>query len=59
MDGTHHIVTLNSGWSPETTLRAEDPCHWPGQTTLLAAEQGANSSENPLTCGSAQDDAAG
>ena len=32
INGANHIVILNTEWSPETTLQAEDRCHRPGQT---------------------------
>ncbi len=32
INGANHIIILNSEWSPETTLQAEDRCHRPGQT---------------------------
>jgi superfamily II DNA or RNA helicase/SAM-dependent methyltransferase len=32
INGANHVVILNTEWSPETTLQAEDRCHRPGQT---------------------------
>ncbi|MCJ7551156.1 MAG: SNF2-related protein, partial [Anaerolineae bacterium] len=32
INGANHIIILNTEWSPETTLQAEDRCHRPGQT---------------------------
>ncbi len=31
INGANHILILNTEWSPETTLQAEDRCHRPGQ----------------------------
>ena len=32
INGANHVIILNTEWSPETTLQAEDRCHRPGQT---------------------------
>jgi predicted RNA methylase/superfamily II DNA or RNA helicase len=32
INGANHVILLNTEWSPETTLQAEDRCHRPGQT---------------------------
>ena len=32
INGANHVLILNTEWSPETTLQAEDRCHRPGQT---------------------------
>jgi len=32
INGANHVVILNTEWSPEVTLQAEDRCHRPGQT---------------------------
>jgi hypothetical protein len=32
INGASHVLILNTEWSPETTLQAEDRCHRPGQT---------------------------
>jgi len=32
INGANHVITLNTGWSPETTLQAEDRCHRRVQT---------------------------
>jgi hypothetical protein len=31
INGANHVIILNTEWSPETTLQAEDRCHRPGQ----------------------------
>jgi len=31
INGANHVILLNTEWSPETTLQAEDRCHRPGQ----------------------------
>ena len=32
INGANHVIILNTEWSPETTLQAEDRCHRTGQT---------------------------
>jgi superfamily II DNA/RNA helicase len=32
INGANHVIILNTERSPETTLQAEDRCHWSGQT---------------------------
>lgn len=32
INGANHVIILNTEWSPEMTLQAEDRCHRPGQT---------------------------
>lgn len=32
INGANHVIIMNTEWSPETTLQAEDRCHRLGQT---------------------------
>jgi SNF2 family DNA or RNA helicase len=32
INGANHVIILNTEWSPETTLQAENRCHRPGQS---------------------------